>query len=140
MTEDMVNLRTFMEKTPDADLLREMIGIAAERLMELEVGAATSRQLHQSQGHDPLSHRRPRRDGQQCRRESRPADFPYKKNALFAGHCRIERNEGVGILCKWSSISADKSITVCFIHIFSTFYLFAGSRDKHLLHISDDLL
>ena len=40
MTEDMISLRTFVEKTPDADLLREMIGIAAERLMELEVGAA----------------------------------------------------------------------------------------------------
>ena len=41
MTETMMNFRTLLEKAPDADILREMISFAAERLMELEVGALT---------------------------------------------------------------------------------------------------
>jgi transposase-like protein len=41
MTTDMMNVRSLVEKSADADLLREMIGFAAERLMELEVGSAT---------------------------------------------------------------------------------------------------
>jgi putative transposase len=41
MTDDSIALRELLEKSADADLLREMIGFAAERLMALEVQALT---------------------------------------------------------------------------------------------------
>ena len=41
MTDDMMNLRAVVEKSSDADLLREMVGFAAQRLMELEVESLT---------------------------------------------------------------------------------------------------
>src|SRR6478672_6199405 len=41
MTDEMMSLRTLIEKAPDADLLREMISFAAQRMMELEVGELT---------------------------------------------------------------------------------------------------
>jgi hypothetical protein len=49
MTDEMMSLRTLLEKSADAELLREMIGFAAERLMELEVGALTGVRLRQEE-------------------------------------------------------------------------------------------
>ncbi len=40
MTDDTMALRALLEKGSDASVLREMIGFAAERLMELETEAA----------------------------------------------------------------------------------------------------
>jgi putative transposase len=37
MTDEMMSLQALLEKSSDTDLLREMIGFAAHRLMELEV-------------------------------------------------------------------------------------------------------
>ena len=41
MTDGMMDLRALVEKVPDADLLREMVGFACQRLIELEVAAKT---------------------------------------------------------------------------------------------------
>jgi len=41
MTDDRMNLQALVGKSADADFLREMIGFAAQRLMDLEVGALT---------------------------------------------------------------------------------------------------
>ncbi len=41
MTDDMMALRTLLEKSSDADLLREMVGFTAQRLMDVEVQGLT---------------------------------------------------------------------------------------------------
>ena len=50
MTKPMMDLRALVERSGDAKLLREMIGFAAERLMELEVGARTGADYGEKSG------------------------------------------------------------------------------------------
>ena len=61
MTDDTMALRTLLEKSPDADFLREMIGFAAERLMELEVQGLTGAE-HGERTQDRLNQRNGYRD------------------------------------------------------------------------------
>ena len=56
MTEDMMALRGLLEKSSDADLLREMIGFAAERLMALEVEGLTGA-AHGERSPERITHR-----------------------------------------------------------------------------------
>ena len=72
MTEEMMNLRALVEKTPDADLLREMIGFAAHRLMELEVEGLTGA---------AYGEKTPDRIAQ--RNASSDADIPFLENPFF---------------------------------------------------------
>jgi putative transposase len=61
MTDEMMSLRTLLEKSADADLLREMVGFAAQRLMELEVESRTGA-AHGERSPDRVNHRNGFRD------------------------------------------------------------------------------
>ena len=61
MTDEMMSLRTLLEKSSDADLLREMVGFAAQRLMELEVESLTGA-AHGERSPDRINHRNGYRD------------------------------------------------------------------------------
>ena len=61
MTDEMMSLRTLLEKSSDADLLREMVGFAAQRLMELEVESLTGAG-HGERSPERINHRNGYRD------------------------------------------------------------------------------
>ncbi len=82
-TNDMMTLRGLLEKSSDTDLLREMIGFAAERLMALEVeglaGAA-----HGERSPERITHRNGYRDRV---RETRAGRVELKIPKLRKGSC-----------------------------------------------------
>ena len=61
MTEEMMSLQALLEKSADTDLLREMIGFAAHRLMELEVENLTGA-AHGARSADRMTWRNGYRD------------------------------------------------------------------------------
>src|SRR6202790_4604882 len=61
MTDEMMSLQALLEKSADADLLREMIGFAAHRLMELEVESLTGA-AHGERDANRINHRNGYRD------------------------------------------------------------------------------
>jgi len=61
MTDEMMSLRTLLEKSSDAELLREMVGFAAQRLMELEVESLTGA-AHGERSAERINHRNGYRD------------------------------------------------------------------------------
>jgi putative transposase len=56
MADEMMSLRALLEKTADADMVREMLGFGAQRLMELEIAGLTGA-AHGERSAERINHR-----------------------------------------------------------------------------------
>ncbi|OBP84799.1 hypothetical protein BAE40_30145 [Mesorhizobium loti] len=57
MTDDMTNMRALLERNVDSGLLRDMIGLLGERVMDLEVGAAIGAAYDEARAPRQAAHR-----------------------------------------------------------------------------------
>jgi putative transposase len=89
MTDEMMSLRTLLEKSADADLLREMVGFAAQRLMALEIESLTGA-AHGERSSERINHRNGYRDhdwetragtGDRCRRRQQRRPWAFSPRA-----------------------------------------------------------
>lgn len=83
MTKPMMDLRALLEKSGDADLLRETIGFAAERLMGLEVGAKTGVDYGEKSGERLAQHNGYRDRGWQSRAGSAALRIPRLRTGTY---------------------------------------------------------
>jgi putative transposase len=100
MTDDMITLRELLEKGSDATLLREMIGFAAQRLMELETEALCGAgHGERSEGRTNLRNGYRDRDWQTragTGRHGGTADPEAAQGELFPGFSRAAADGGEG--------------------------------------------
>ena len=89
---DMMTLRALLEKSSDADLLREMIGFTAERLMAVEVEGLTGA-AHGERSPDRLTHRNGYRERSwETRAGTVELKIPkLRKGSYFPGFLELRR-------------------------------------------------
>ena len=100
MTQDMMTLRALLEKSSDADLLCEMIGFTAERLMALEVEGLTGAG-HGERSADRITHRNGYRDRSwETRAGTVELKIPkLRKGSYFPGFLEPRRMAEKALIC-----------------------------------------